>query len=54
MRPPKIKTIIPTSKPYYVAFLSDKENDIDRRVEEVVCWSLIEYPKPDDPDEVVG
>jgi len=54
MKPPKIKTIIPTSRDYFAAFLPDKENDIQRRVERIVCWSLIERLNPDDADEVVG
>lgn len=54
MRPPRIKTIIPTGRDYFAAFLSDKKNEIERRIERVVCWSLIERLVPTDCDEVVG
>lgn len=53
-RPPRIKTIIPASPAYYAAFAADHKKEIGRRVVRVLCWSLIEDPKPDIPDEVIG
>jgi len=54
IRPPRIKTIIPTGRDYFAAFLPDKEHKIELRIEKIVCWSLIERVKPDESDEVVG
>ena len=54
IRPPRIKTIIPTGRDYFAAFLPDKEHKIELRIEKIVCWSLIERIKPDESDEVVG
>lgn len=53
-RPPRIKTIIPASETYFAAFSKDEEHEIGERIEKILCWSLIEYFKPDEPDEVVG
>lgn len=49
-----IKTIIPTGRDYYAAFCSDDAEDIPRRIERVVCWSLLSFNDDDSPDEVVG
>jgi hypothetical protein len=34
--------------------MPDKSNDITQRIERILCWSLVEFPRPDEPDEVIG
>lgn len=54
MKPPKIKTIIEPRQKLYAAFAPSYEDEIDQRIERVICLSLVEFPEPDVPDEVIG
>lgn len=49
-----IKTIIPAGGDYYAAYCSDEEEDIESRIEKVICWSLLTFEDDETPDEVVG
>lgn len=54
MKEANIKTIIPVgAQEYFAAYLPDRKNSIEPRIEGIVCWSLISFAS-DSPDEVVG
>ena len=48
-----ISNIAPAQE-YYAAYQSDNDNDIDSRIERIICWSVIKFLDTDDEDEVVG